>query len=800
MAKSKVSKECIDAAAEALNQFTDSELRQYVVDVYDKARSYENMNPQSALKKAQQDVGNQILQELYNKKKTALDDASKLQRLIAKVEDKTMDIRKMVSIRYDGYADNVISFIQAAKQKLNAMAFGALEKKEYDYLRQRENGEIIAQALDGKSDSAIANKIARNMQDYIPERNAQTVNSGAMPLEYMNDDRMLKHMHDPVKLMSAGDSRFWNRYSAAAKPLWIKTIKSLLDLEKTFQHTEAKQLDGSIDESEVDNILNDIYDNITMNVSGIKTQSGIVIGEEDLARKRRMFFHFKDWTSLNKYNNQYGTGDFFSMWERDIRSASNKIGQAQMFGSFPEKAWKDLRDAQLESTPPTGDVRSRGATWYWNTENMYKYSMGVDQAPTSPTIANIVGNIKGVAFMAAQPLLALKSIPDTAFIADFGARWGYNYWRSFGHTIRNLFDIMPSEDRQKLAKLYATSIHAEMGMMARLSDNQNMSSAIKYLTMGFVKAFQIERLDASYKTSAITMISRSLGEHSKIAYSGLSDNLKNQLRKHGINELEWNTLRHKTERNLFTTDNVLNLSDSEIREMHAQSDQSVPLRDYRNRLFASVHSIFHIATRNAVPSGGEFEKAVTQFGLNPGTPIGAIASAIGQYKQFPIAYMDRIILNGYRDATGAKAKAIWATQLAVTTISLSVLVNNLLSVSQGKSWQDPSKMSKSELLKYGRDNLFGGLGIYLRILDPKNQNKSMLTNLIASPTTDLLGSAMSIPAAMATGNVNNAEKAFKDLANHVLPIKTLPFISPFLMGMLNEKPYVEPGQHIIYGY
>ena len=88
----------------------------------------------------------------------------------------------------------------------------------------------------------------------------------------------------------------------------------------------------------------------------------------------------------------------------------------------------------------------------------------------------------------------------------------------------------------------------------------------------------------------------------------------------------------------------------------------------------------------------------------------------------------------------------------------------------------------------------------MNIFDARNQNKSLLLSQIKTAPIELLGDMISTPLALVGGNWKTAAKDFQDAAEHVLPLRTLPGIGPIMDGILKHKPYLQPQQHVIYGY
>lgn len=425
MAKSKVSKECIQAAAEALSLFTDSELSQYVTEIFNKARSYKDVSGKAALDRAQEEINNEQLEMMTSAARTLAEDAAKNEENSTLIQNRKTDLRSLAIKRFQAYGRTISGYRKAATEQLRQIVYGKIDAAHWDYMRLKNNQMVILRALDGKDATPEAKKIAAAIDEYNLKKKDQLVNSGAMQLETINEDRFLGMNHDANKVMvgerSVADAAKsvvkWD--ASANKPLWKAFIKSKLDLVKTFEHTDAMGVDGNVIDSRVDEILDDIYDNITQNVNDIFTKSRVVKGQREIMKRRRMFFKFKDWESWGQYNDKYGTGDFFSALESDVQGSGARIGTAQILGSDPYRAWYDLKKVQQKTTPDTGKLLGRGQGWYNTTDIYFQNAMG-GVATTNPGIATFFGNLKTATAMAKLPLVTLASLADNAYVAAYG--------------------------------------------------------------------------------------------------------------------------------------------------------------------------------------------------------------------------------------------------------------------------------------------------------------------------------------------------------------------------------------------
>jgi hypothetical protein len=141
--------------------------------------------------------------------------------------------------------------------------------------------------------------------------------------------------------------------------------------------------------------------------------------------------------------------------------------------------------------------------------------------------------------------------------------------------------------------------------------------------------------------------------------------------------------------------------------------------------------------------------------------------------------------------------------MASSQFMLGYLSMYLLNIFSGKSMPDPSKMSTSQKISHYTGMLAGGLGTFLRIVDPEKQNPDLAVNLLATPGLHVLADpvigALATTSGLATGNFKQAKKTWKDFARYANPIGTVPILEPWMNDLLGQKPHLEPGQQLIFG-
>lgn len=796
----KVSKECLDAALEGLKNFKDEDLREYANQVFAKAKEYDNLTGVAAMDKAIKEINDKKAQEYFSDCMTKARSISKLNRLVEKFKAGKANMRQMLVRRHKDLSDNVESAQRASIIKLHNSFFRELTEEEVSHITSGKNDIDIFRAIDEKESTPIAKSIADKYHKYVETRNTDTVLSDALPLDFINKDRYLRAMHDPSKILSGGQklaARALQRGKSlthdAAKSLWMKTIKEHLNLERTYANTKAMGIDGKLDMAEVDRSLSSIFDNIINGRSDIFTKSKVVNDAEAVKKRSRMFFVWKDMESWGKYNKMYGRDNFFDAMMGDIHASGNKIGMAQVFGDDPHATYASLRKLMDESNP-------KGKLWWKHTDWMFQEISGQNKTAVSPKMANFAANARSLTSMASLLRISMQSLNDVANGIMYTRRFGLNYFESYGKHLGGLFNALPDEERKYFADIHKSMVDSHIGYVGRFIDANNTGDIMRKVSTGYYRRVGLEGLDKGNKISTMLGMSKHLGKMSKSSFESLPSELKYQLDKFGINAREWDLLRRKNERGLFTIDNVDRITDDELKKLYDETNKDKTLYDLRQDLVRKTYTLFDVASENSVLTPGAWSRAWATLGTSPGTVEGEITRSLMQFKGYAINYIDKVLVGNWVDAGSAQARFNFALQLIAATMPLSVASMMLDNLSSGfaplPNWSDLS-IADREKMMIGL--MAPGVAIANKVLNTNNQNQTMLANALWTPTLRLLSDSASIPWELFTGNVKGFKKSINRMSGDVIPYDNVPLISPFMRQVFGEDGYKPPGLTRLYG-
>lgn len=780
---------CVLAAKAALTLFDDSELKRYTRQVLEKARSYEKIKGNEAIQKAIEEIGSVKLQQMTESLQIKINNSAKLERMAKDIKEGKYTLVDFIARRYKNLDNNVESAQKASRKLLGNAFFGQLEKDEFTYLREGKNDLEIVRAIDGKTNvSDIAKNIAEKFKKYIDYRNSEMVSSDALSIHHLNSDRYLRAIHSRELLISGGKSFIDAAKSAGkydvtkSRDIWREFIKPHLNLEKTFADTDAIGMDGKINMAEVDKILNKIFDNITTDKPELF----------ELGRgSQRMFFYWKDMENMYNYASRYGRKDLFANMMADVNQSGNRIGMAQVFGDSPTQTFNDLAKTQYEHNPLS--------KWQNNNAKLvFKHVAGIDQSSVSPSLANFASTLRSLTSMKSLGKIAFLSLPDIANGITFAKRWGFGYWEPYTTYMTGLFNALPNEERKYIAGVFREMTDTHLGYVSRFIDANNVPQLVNSASSYFFKTVGMESLDKGNKVSALYLLSKNLGRLGEKSWGELPEETIKQFAKFNFSEAEWNALRSKSERGLFTVENVEKLSDSEIRALYGASENQ-PLYLLRNNLYRKVYSMFDVWAENSVLTPGAFMRATMSAGTRPGTIMGELLRTIMQFKSYPLQFIDRVLYQGFKDADTAQAKVGFMVQLMAATFPMSFLSYYLNNLASGRSLPSWEAMNYQEKVKYASELMFPSAGFLTSFFDPDKQNSDLISNMLNTPSMRVLSNGLVVPLALAGGDVEKFKKSLIKMGQAVTPGLSVPFVDPYFREIFGEKPYLQPGQIQYYG-
>lgn len=796
MAKPKVDKgkrqDCLNKAKETLSLLKVDELNDYVTQVLARAKD----GGEGALEKAMDEVNNEMLSTMLDDMAIKVRDTEKYERNVNKYMKTGLNLRNFMIKTSKNQDYNIENSQKTARQELYNDVFSSLDRDE---IKQWETGkfddEIMAVADGKKTKDPFINKIADIYRKYPEEiRNPRMVESDALAINQVREDRFLRNSHNASRIANAGMS-LYKRVVGREKvdlgknqKIWADDLKKEMDLEATAKNINALTADGEVDMAKIDKFLSRAFDNIINNRSSVFTKSTIANDQDALNRKKRQYIIFKDWSSFNRYNKKYGRGNMFQALLSDMRLSGNKIGLARIFGSSPFSMLNDLKQAQIE-TRPLSNLRMSEA------EGLFKQLSGSMSGISSPNLAAFGSTLRAFSTISRLGNIVIQSLNDFSAVSGVMQRFGYSFWKPYADRLLHTLDMVPQEHRQTIARQMRMELKHQMGFTGNWADVSNMGDVMSKMSNRFYWLNGLEGWTSGLKLSAMTSIARALGADSIKGFESLHPQTQYQLSKLGISPEEWDVLRSKTSKGLFSLDNVNSLTNSELSNLWEKSDKAVTKNEYRSHLNRKIYGLFDTVSENASIDPGAYERMITTGNLPAGTIKGEMARAFMQFKSYPISYFRKAYLGGFTEMQGAQGKLMYALTMASSNFILGYMSLVLANWAMNKTTPAIADMPLTDIAMM----LSPGLGVFVKILSSKNQDSSMLLNLMLTPSVKLFSDPFVAALSLATGNLEGAKRAGKDFASYANLVGTYPVLSPMVDHLMGKEPYLQPGQQQLFG-
>ncbi|MDR2054780.1 MAG: hypothetical protein LBQ10_02795 [Desulfovibrio sp.] len=195
---------------------------------------------------------------------------------------------------------------------------------------------------------ATARRVAGILSRYLEQSRLRQNEAGA---SIGRLDGYLPQSHDAWKLIQGKDAR----------ARWLALITDKLDLERSFG-IDAETAATPEGRARVREILNDVYDNITMGRDMVTAaEKGRRTGPANLANRlaRHRVLHFRDADAFMAYHAEYGKGHVLTGVLGHLDAAARNISLMEALGPNPEAMLKSVIAREARMLRET--VSSRGA-------------------------------------------------------------------------------------------------------------------------------------------------------------------------------------------------------------------------------------------------------------------------------------------------------------------------------------------------------------------------------------------------------------------------------------------------------
>ena len=429
-------------------------------------------------------------------------------------------------------------------------------------------------------------------------------------------------------------------------------------------------------------------------------------------------------------------------------------------------------------------------------ENQFKEIDGSINGIGNQTLATIS---MGVRTLQNTGKLGLATITSFGDLAQYMGTTSFQGRGLFSGLFEALNGLFKTNDRAAMEVLQTTSnsIHSFMG-------NKYGAANDTWGTMGkiqntFFKWNTLNGWISSLKSSMAVGLSRHYGMQTELKFSDLSVRERNFLTLYGIDDGKWNMLRSiKTldveGKRYMTAEGVNELSDNLINAYVGKKLSQREIRNFKQDLEITWRNVLVDQTMHGTPEPDAAIRAITNQGLEKGTPMGETIRFVMQFKSFPISIWKKIIgreLYSYGPDDSRLAKVSGLASLLMLSTFWGYIAMSVKDMIKGRSPRDPNK--KSTLVQAFAQG--GGAGIYGDFLINELQNEygNGIFETALGPTASDIKKIFDIVQSM--NDPKKAGKKFVQLAEGNVPFLNLYYTKTaydYLIGY-QVKEYLDPG-------
>ena len=743
-----------------------------------------NFEYEQALKKRNLAENNIKALDTYQKIIAAVDMSEGRMNAVEGVEAILVGIQKFSKITRDsiGAKQDTIEVVEVNRliteiNKLGDNAWRDFSEGQMDIEIMQEMVGITTGVKQAKDIAMILKKYQNSWRNRLNDLGA---NIGLL------DDWITRTTHNTEKMANASKI---SKIVGDNRTAWVEFIKGRLDIPRTFANVS--------DPAQIDNILGDIYNSI---MSGDHLKHGgtnSVYGTRNVTNRLNAsrVLHFKDVQARQEYNVAFGEPSLKESVMGVLSNSARNIAIMQELGTNPKDTLNKIL-ALLRKKYKDQDSKITRQLNLKTFENQFKEIDGSINGIGNQTLATIS---MGVRTLQNTGKLGLATITSFGDLAQYMGTTSFQGRGLFSGLFEALNGLFKTNDRAAMEVLQTTSnsIHSFMG-------NKYGAANDTWGTMGkiqntFFKWNTLNGWISSLKSSMAVGLSRHYGMQTELKFSDLSVRERNFLTLYGIDDGKWNMLRSiKTldveGKRYMTAEGVNELSDNLINAYVGKKLSQREIRNFKQDLEITWRNVLVDQTMHGTPEPDAAIRAITNQGLEKGTPMGETIRFVMQFKSFPISIWKKIIgreLYSYGPDDSRLAKVSGLASLLMLSTFWGYIAMSVKDMIKGRSPRDPNK--KSTLVQAFAQG--GGAGIYGDFLINELQNEygNGIFETALGPTASDIKKIFDIVQSM--NDPKKAGKKFVQLAEGNVPFLNLYYTKTaydYLIGY-QVKEYLDPG-------
>ena len=743
-----------------------------------------NFEYEQALKKRNLAENNIKALDTYQKIVDAVDTSEGRMNAVEGVSAILVGVQKFSKITRDsiGAKQDTIEVVEVKRliseiDKLGDNAFRDFSEGQMDIEIMQEMVGITTGVKQAKDIAMILKKYQNSWRNRLNDLGA---NIGLL------DDWITRTTHNTEKMANASKI---SKLVGDNRTAWVEFTKGRLDIPRTFSNVS--------DPAEIDNILGDIYDSLMTGDHLKHGGTNSIYGTRNITNRLNSsrVLHFKDVQARQEYNVAFGEPSLKESVMGVLSNSARNIAIMQELGTNPRDTFDKIL-ALLRKKYKKEDSKITKQLNFKNFENQFKEIDGSINAIGYQPLANIAMGVRTLQNTGKLGLATITSFGDLAQYMGTTNFQGRGLLTGLFEAMNGLFQ---NNDRAAMEVLETTSnsIHSFMGN--KYGAANDTWGKMGKLQNTFFKWNSLNGWIASLKSSMAVGLSRHYGMLNELKFSDLSIRERNFLTLYGIDDGKWNMLRSiKTldsqGKKYMTAEGVDELSDNVITAYVGKKLSQREIRNFKQDLQITWRNVLVDQTMHGTPEPDAAIRAITNQGLEKGTPMGETIRFVMQFKSFPISIWKKIIgreLYSYGPDDSKLARVSGLASLLMLSTFWGYIAMSAKDMLKGRSPRDPNKLSTlGQAFAQG-----GGAGIYGDFLINELQNEygNGIFETALGPTASDIDKIINIGQSL--NDPKKAGKKFLQLAEGNVPFLNLYYTKTaydYLIGY-QVKEYLDPG-------
>ncbi len=600
---------------------------------------------------------------------------------------------------------------------------------------------------------------------------------------------IVRQSHDARRIRNAGFQK------------WYQDIAPKVDERRTFGRLLTQQEHEGVYEA----VYNDLAAGRHQKPMGEDDliSSAPFKGAANLAKRlsQSRALHFKSGEGWYEYHSAYGSGTIMENVSQAIETKARAVALMETYGTNPEKmheGWvQSLNEAAQQAGTRTGDdlILMRPGV-------LYDIVSGTANMPANQRLSRVMVVARATQILSKLGAVVLSAFSDAPLISNELSRHGVPFVSRATLPIRNLFDgIVDRAEKRRVANMltaYSEGVSSEV--YGRFDMGDGGPGVVSWMIGKFMKYNGLSWWTDVHRGGLARMMSAQMADYLDRGFADLPDDYRRMVEAYGITAEDWTRLadaRHEVSGVRYVVPQALGLGEADDAAGRRLA------RRQRDDLLSKLETFFSDRMDAGVLNPGARERALLLSNSRPGTLDGEILRAVGQFKSFPVAVLNRTW--GERLRHGEYA-SLFATILAMTVMGgISGMSRDVAGGKEPMSPTDPRFWERAFLSGSGA-GIFGDF-----ILGEHNRYGRTFVATMAGPLFGQLDSVADIYASAIRGEDAGA-KAFRALytnvpginlfyirllANYLLLYPMQEWLNPGYLRRMERRMEQETGQRFL---